>query len=1073
MQRLLWFIAALIVLAPVAVADVRLIPLATNDLVYEPVSRRIYASVSGQRAPGDGGPGNSIAVIDPVTGAVGPFIPVGSEPGRLALSDDGRTLYVSLAGAGAVRRVDLENLQAGLQFPVGSRPRDGLFRAVDLEVLPGRAESIAVSRQGSSYEGIAIYDNGVPRANSTPGRFGTHLIEFSASSALLYAYDFQYREEGFRRLGVDASGVSVLNQAVVPYLGDDIRFDGGLIYGSSGRVLDPEARRLVGTFGGITSRAVVAPDSKLGQVFFLTGGGREWELRAYDQRTFLLLWSLPLPGVSELPARLIRWGDLDAGGGLAFGSREGHLFLVRPAVSACHPRSADLALSAGLVPERITAGEEATFHVFATNRGPDPATGVVLAATLPAGTTLRSAIAPRGRCEVAGRAVTCDVGALAKGETVRLTLVLTAPTAGAVTLTAGVTGNESDPVLTDNSLTQSTLFLPAPVTSGPTPLGPAELRALPLAANDLVYARVSGRIYASVPGGAGEEGRITAIDPLTGSIGPSIPVGREPNRMDLSEDGRYLYVGLDGEHAIRRIDLRTGVAEPPFPLGGDPVWGPQVAGDIEVLPGRPTSVAVVRRRPGAYPASTVAVYDDGVPRPMTTDVNSGGDVIEFAGSASTLYGYQQSTTGWGFYSMVLDPSGVKLLQEHAGLMYGFDTDMVAEDGLIYASSGQVIDPRSLRVLGVFSGLEAGSRVAPDASTGRVFFLSGTGPARRLLAFDPRSFTLLGSVAVPGMAGGAGSLIRWGAGRSDGGGFAFRAAGGPLYILRTPLITAPNLSLALRPAAVRGGHAAVVTLTLSAPAPPGGLPLSFTSSNPALVGPADVVVPAGAVEITISVPTHAVAQGSTVLLSASSGGVSQSALLALRPSALCSFTLKQERVLGGYTAIGTVTLAEPAPAGGALVALASSDPARADVPATVLVPAGAASTTFPVTTRPVMSPEEVRVTATYDGVSRSALLQVVPLAVAALTFQANIFTSGDSTTGTVTLTGPAPAGGAAVAVASDDPERAPVPATVTVPEGAASTTFPITTRPVTTPVVVRISATGGGATVTAPLVLLPR
>src|SRR5262249_49915286 len=87
---------------PVEVS-VRHVPLVTKDLVYIPSSQTIDASVPSVAGPS----GNSIATIDPATGTVGGPVFVGSEPTKLALADDGHTLYVGLNGASAVRRFDV------------------------------------------------------------------------------------------------------------------------------------------------------------------------------------------------------------------------------------------------------------------------------------------------------------------------------------------------------------------------------------------------------------------------------------------------------------------------------------------------------------------------------------------------------------------------------------------------------------------------------------------------------------------------------------------------------------------------------------------------------------------------------------------------------------------------------------------------------------------------------------------------------------------------------------------------------------------------------------------------------
>ena len=45
------------------------------------------------------------------------------------------------------------------------------------------------------------------------------------------------------------------------------------------------------------------------------------------------------------------------------------------------------------------------------------------------------------------------------------------------------------------------------------------------------------------------------IDPLSGTITASVFVGSEPGNIALSDDGRYLYVGLNGANAVRRVAI--------------------------------------------------------------------------------------------------------------------------------------------------------------------------------------------------------------------------------------------------------------------------------------------------------------------------------------------------------------------------------------------------------------------------------------------------------------------------------------------------------------------------------------
>jgi hypothetical protein len=97
--------------------------------------------------------------------------------------------------------------------------------------------------------------------------------------------------------------------------------------------------------------------------------------------------------------------------------------------------------------------------------------------------------------------------------------------------------------------------------------------------------------------------------------------------------------------------------------------------------------------------------------------------------------------------------------------------------------------------------------------------------------------------------------------------------------------------------------------------------------------------------------------------------------------LTSLTLSPTGVIGSYPSTGTVTLDNPAPTGGAGVALVSGNTAAAQVPATVTVPAGSRTATFKVTTRVVTGPASAVISASYGGVTRTATLSVSPDTVA--------------------------------------------------------------------------------------------
>jgi len=93
----------------------------------------------------------------------------------------------------------------------------------------------------------------------------------------------------------------------------------------------------------------------------------------------------------------------------------------------------------------------------------------------------------------------------------------------------------------------------------------------------------------------------------------------------------------------------------------------------------------------------------------------------------------------------------------------------------------------------------------------------------------------------------------------------------------------------------------------------------------------------------------------------------------------SFTLNPATVAGGAASTGTVTVSTTAPAGGTAVILSSSNPQLAAVPATVTVPEGATSATFPITTTAVAFDQSATIDATYAGTLQSKLTVTAPVA----------------------------------------------------------------------------------------------
>ena len=186
------------------------------------------------------------------------------------------------------------------------------------------------------------------------------------------------------------------------------------------------------------------------------------------------------------------------------------------------------------------------------------------------------------------------------------------------------------------------------------------------------------------------------------------------------------------------------------------------------------------------------------------------------------------------------------------------------------------------------------------------------------------------------------------------------------------------SLGLNPLTVIGGQTATGTIALTSPAPSGGALVTLSSANPAATVPSSVTVPANSSSTNFTINTTSVSATTAGNITATYAGVSKSTALVVNgaaPATLSSVTLNPSMVVVGSSSTGTVNLTSPAPTGGAVVTLASSNSTRASVPPSVTIPAGASSATFNVATT-VNRKTSVSIAATYGGVTKSATLTIV-------------------------------------------------------------------------------------------------
>ncbi|MFZ0537695.1 MAG: hypothetical protein WAM47_12555, partial [Candidatus Sulfotelmatobacter sp.] len=267
-----------------------------------------------------GANGNSIAVINPSTGAVTGFFYAGSEPTKLALDSTSKFLYVGLNGDGSIQRLDLPAFSDDIVIGLGSTT-DGPNLAQAIAVSPTNSHTIAVALNEdsccSSSGPLEFFTDSTKLANSvsTPA---INQISFASGTTL-----YGYYPDTLSQVTVSSTGGTLAQQWSDLVEGNTFQYSGGLAFGSNGEEFDPATGLLEGTFDISNTcfypNTQVLPDSAINRAFALgqTPFFSSFGITSYNLSEFTPLAVASLaelaPDLSST-SKFIQWGP----NGLAF-----------------------------------------------------------------------------------------------------------------------------------------------------------------------------------------------------------------------------------------------------------------------------------------------------------------------------------------------------------------------------------------------------------------------------------------------------------------------------------------------------------------------------------------------------------------------------------------------------------------------------------------------------------------------------------------------------------------------------------------------------------------------------------
>jgi len=263
--------------------------------------------------------------------------------------------------------------------------------------------------------------------------------------------------------------------------------------------------------------------------------------------------------------------------------------------------------------------------------------------------------------------------------------------------------------------------------------------------------------------------------------------------------------------------------------------------------------------------------------------------------------------------------------------------------------------------------------------------------------------------------------------------------------------------------IPSGGVANGTVTIAQPAPAGGVIVNIATSNALIASvPSSVTIAQGQTSGTFQINGGFMAVNQTALISVSRNGqtLPSSSSPNLTVDALgVTLQLNPNDVLGGSSSQGSITISAPAPLPNGITFTVGASPSGlvSLSPTTVTIPAGSLTNdpySFLVSTLPVTSSASVDISTTWTdalGVTAPTVdqfLTIEPVAIQSISFSSDIVKQRVGVTQcTLTLSGPAPAGGALVTI-SQNPVLLVASSTQLIQAGQTSLTFPMRAKAVT-------------------------
>lgn len=288
-----------------------------------------------------------------------------------------------------------------------------------------------------------------------------------------------------------------------------------------------------------------------------------------------------------------------------------------------------------------------------------------------------------------------------------------------------------------------------------------DIKLVDIKLNNIVYVASEDRIYGTLSGQYPNGNSLVIINPYTGNIEKYYQIGSQPNKMTISKDGKYIYIGLDAQNKINRFNVKEKKIDNSFIIGIDEYGNPETLEDIHEFPLDSTILICLLYK--NYGTREIALFKNGVK--LSKTLSSYGFTSVTVNKDGRIFTYDNQNNYDGFMELEVKENGIQIKRKYADIIQRYDSRLQSNENYVYTNFGKFINiSDTIAYVDGICDIETYNRtecvIAPD--TNIIYFINrGVLGNLKITSINLNNYSYIENFEIPYIDGEPSEIISWG------------------------------------------------------------------------------------------------------------------------------------------------------------------------------------------------------------------------------------------------------------------------------------------------------------------------